>query len=820
MSTICNHEKRREAVRALEGWNGIDFVEVSPDQRSLTVYFLGKLPPELRTNQPGLEQYVAVEGGERIRDIRVVDVDPVVADDPETDDYLVVALDRAGDFSTYALRLKGVERVDPRYESAFFSFKMDCPSDLDCATHCECAPEAPAEPELHYLAKDYASFRQLILDRMALNVPGWTERHVPDLGVALVEALAYEGDSLSYYQDAVATEAYLNTARQRISVRRHSRLVDYRLHEGCNARAFVAIDSDKALDLHPSQLSFLTGLNNTVDKRTIVNWDDLRAVPTTAYEVFELFDRDARLKINPAHNEIHFHSWGNRECCIEKGSTSAALVDTGLTLSVGDWLILEEVRGPRTGMAGDADPSHRHVVRLTSVTKAQDPVVGDDGKPIDYLWVKWSTEDALPFSLCVSAIGAAPSCHFMDHVSVARGNVVLVDHGRATGPEDLGVVPEAMTEAQCICEGRTGEVQQISGRFAPHLSKSPLTFRQPLAGDESASKSLRQDPRQALPQIWLASEPSADWQPRYDLIASSAYDAHYVGEMDNDGVLHLRFGDGELGRKPSAGMSFQARYRTGNGMRGNVGADSISLLVVNGLQLSGTNVRVRNPLAATGGIDAEPMAEAKLYAPHAFRKWIERAIVAEDYDVICERNSKVQQASTELVWTGSWYEADVAVDPVGRGRPQEDLLTEVETHLETYRRMGHDLHVEAAVYVPIDLAIEVCAKQGYQAAHVRAALLDVFSSRVLPGGKRGFFHPDRRTFGESLYLSELVAAAHAVAGVECATVTRLQRLFEPPNQELEKGLLPLGSHEIAELDGHPNRPERGRLEIAEYGGGR
>ena len=72
-------------------------------------------------------------------------------------------------------------------------------------------------------------------------MPEWRERHVPDIGITLVELLAYVGDHLSYYQDAVATEAYLGTARQRISVRRHARLVDYQMHEGCNARAWVTI---------------------------------------------------------------------------------------------------------------------------------------------------------------------------------------------------------------------------------------------------------------------------------------------------------------------------------------------------------------------------------------------------------------------------------------------------------------------------------------------------------------------------------------------------------------------------------------------------
>src|SRR5207248_4366809 len=102
-----------------------------------------------------------------------------------------------------------------------------------------CPPPQRVEPEVNYLAKDYASFRQLILDRLALVMPDWQERHVPDIGIMLVEVLAYVGDYLSYYQDAVATEAYLDTSRLRISVRRHARLVDYQLREGCNARAWV-----------------------------------------------------------------------------------------------------------------------------------------------------------------------------------------------------------------------------------------------------------------------------------------------------------------------------------------------------------------------------------------------------------------------------------------------------------------------------------------------------------------------------------------------------------------------------------------------------
>src|SRR5260370_16589713 len=97
-------------------------------------------------------------------------------------------------------------------------FKAACPSDLDCKSEAVCPPEKRDEPEINYLAKDYASFRQLILDRLALIMPDWQERHVPDIGIALVELLAYVGDYLSYYQHALAPEPYLHPALHLISV--------------------------------------------------------------------------------------------------------------------------------------------------------------------------------------------------------------------------------------------------------------------------------------------------------------------------------------------------------------------------------------------------------------------------------------------------------------------------------------------------------------------------------------------------------------------------------------------------------------------------
>ncbi len=132
--------------------------------------------------------------------------------------------------------------------------------------------------------------------------------------------------------------------------------------------------------------------------------------------------------------------------------------------------------------------------------------------------------------------------------------------------------------------------------------------------------------------------------------------------------------------------------------------------------------------------------------------------------------------------------------------------------------MGHDLHVEAAHTVPLAITLEVCVLPGALRGHVKAALLDVFSSRVLPTGRQGFFHPDQLTFGDGVYLSRLVAAAQAVPGVESVRVTQLERQFEGPNRELEYGLLPLGPDEIAQVANDPDFPEHGQLTLVLKGG--
>jgi hypothetical protein len=887
----CSVPARREKLRLAGTLNGIDYVEVGDDGTSLCVHLFGEIPQGLGVAN------VRISGGDRITGLRVLSVNPELEPDMHDDACLRIVLDREGDHTAYCLCLvdaaSGADPAgwlaypgfDPRYACATLHFRLDCAKTLDCADEAPCvSPPSPA-PEINYLAKDYASFRQLFLDRLALDMPAWQERHVPDLGIALVEALAYTADYLSYYQDAVATEAYLGTARKRISVRRHARLVDYRMHEGCNARALVTLASSNDLSLELATLLLLAPppgpghpQPGVIDAAQL---DAARAQGALIYEPMPL-DGAVTFDVVAAHSAIRLHSWGDELCCLPRGSTRATLVDTApsappaatdaaavapsqraLKLAAGDLLIFEEVLGPQTGNPADADPAHRHAVRLTDVRTSVDPL---DGALL--LEVAWDACDALPFDLCLSVRTPAPDCAWLHDVSLARGNVLLVDHGEhvrgqctstaicqpggsdgdypgltaalATMPdactrcgtlaEDCWLVPGSTQYGCCRCDGAVADVRRLPADTGHVLPDAPLTWAEPLPPHAPVCRLVARDPRQALPQLAVyggalvdvlvagTPDPCWRWLPRYDLLESGPDDRHFVVEIDDDGAAHLRFGDGVLGAQPQAGDFFRAASRIGNGPAGNVGRDSIVWLALKSGVLS-AELQPRNPLPASGGTAPESLAEVKLYAPGAFRAKSLRAVVADDYARFAAQAPELQGAAAALEWSGSWYAADVMVDPLGRENLPSALARRIRAQLERYRRIGHDVEVHAACYVPLRIALFVCVLPDFLVAHVEAELRDRFGAGLRRDGTPGFFHPDRLRLGAPVFASALLAEAQSIAGVAHVEVTTLARAEGGGDGVPDDGVLHLAAREIAQVDNDPDHPDHGSISF-DMGGGR
>jgi hypothetical protein len=866
----CDNERRRNALRGHPTLNGIDFLEVSDDpadpnsvrQRTLFVHFINDLKPGALK-----AENVRVEGGERIRNIKVVKAgapSSPPSSPPSPLNILTVEVSEPGDFSVYTLRLvPGAQGsppasfdFDPLLSAVDFSFKVACPSEFDCKPQRLCPPEERRQPEIDYLAKDYSSFRQLMLDRMAALTPLWKERSPADVGIVLVELLAYVGDYLSYRQDAVATESYLGTARRRASVRRHARLVDYPMHDGRNARAWVqvrATASGNGLVLRRGTgretTKLLTGAGAPPDNAVISQESgEFDKALAERPQIFELMHG---LTLFEAHNEMKFYTWGARECCLPKGATRATLAGDFPDLKPGDVLIFVEQRGPETGAPEDADPSHRHAVRLSEVKVTRDPLGGkfkdapDDTATI-VTEIEWLEADAVPFALCISALAQES---FYDDASVALGNIVLADHGMTLTdePKDLsfeldGVTtsldPERVPASEPAltvvtpsiadrCASR--EVKQTPARYRPRLKKAPLTQAAPYPNrpDLSATAAFNlsiEDPELfPLPRITLVDtkRPGATWEPLRDLLASGATDPHFVVEVETDGTAYLRFGDDRSGMRPAEDVKFLATYRVGNGTAGNIGAEAIKYLVTSDPAFASDPddpkiKRVWNPLPASGGMETETIEHVRQNAPGAFRRQ-ERAVTPADYEALATRrdvaarcNLDVQRAAASLRWTGSWYTVFLTADRLG-GRDAEDKAFErgLRRCLERFRMAGHDLEVDSPRYVSLEIEMTVCIEPGYFFSDVKKALLEVFSNHSFADGRRGRFHPDNFTFGQPVFLSPLIAAAQDVAGVDSVAVTKFQRQGRDSLEALNSGQLSIGRLEIARLDNDPNFRERG-----------
>src|SRR5499427_862444 len=333
--------------------NGIDYLEVldhdaiplnSPRQRTLLIHCLRVLPLTITRDN------VMIIGGESITNVTadwvaVASAIPAGLTNPFEQAYfqslpdapnvLLVRTNTAGDFSPYTLRLVNdsahaaedpfevtdvLVGFDPQLAEVEFSFKVECGPDFDCAPQPpDCPPDLPPPPAINYLAKDYGSFRSIMLDRLSQLMPGWGATSEADLGIALAELMAYVGDRLSYQQDAVATEAYLETARSRISLRRHALLVDYHVHDGCNARAWIQINvsgnaGDKIfLDRRRTRFyTYAPGMPSSL----AIGAGNEEAALVAGVQVFEpMWDQI----LYHEHNQISSYTWDDGNCCLPQG---------------------------------------------------------------------------------------------------------------------------------------------------------------------------------------------------------------------------------------------------------------------------------------------------------------------------------------------------------------------------------------------------------------------------------------------------------------------------------------------------------------------
>lgn len=263
------------------------------------------------------------------------------------------------------------------------------------------------------------------------------------------------------------------------------------------------------------------------------------------------------------------------------------------------------------------------------------------------------------------------------------------------------------------------------------------------------------------------------WDRVDDFFASKPDSRHYLLDRVTGEV---RFGDGTNGAIPVANVAnataniVAREYRFGGGKGGNVGPDKLKtlLVTVTGLNESG----ITNLQAAAGGQDEETLEAAKLRASQSLKSQ-NRAITAEDYELLAKQAATIKRAKALPLFHPDFPGVKVPgvvtlivipdTDEVAPS-PSEATRRTVCAYLQPRRALTAELYVIKPTYQQVSVRVEVFAADSADLAEVteqiEQKLLIYF--HPLKGGEDGQGWP----FGGTIYYSRVYQQVFTVPGVQ------------------------------------------------------
>lgn len=427
-------------------------------------------------------------------------------------------------------------------------------------------------------------------------------------------------------------------------------------------------------------------------------------------------------------------------------------------LAPGRWIV---VSGERTDIPGTPGVQGSELAMVLQAVQAVDPALPGD-------------------TVRTTLMLTAPLAYRYKRSTVKiYGNVVRATQG-ATRDEPIG----------------SGDASQAGQSFV--LWQAPLTW---LAADtpEGAASTLRIRVDGVL------------WHEVDTLAAAGPHDRVYTTSTTEDGRIRVTFGDGIHGsRLPGGHENVRATYRTGIGRSANVAAEKITQLATRPLGVTG----VTNPLPATGGADPEGAAGAtdtrpltrgftprRRQVPLAVSA-LDRLVSVPDYADFTRARAGIGRASAAQLFDGRRQLVHVTVASVDDIpiAPDSGLLTALRASLAEYGDLRLPVQVAVREKVLLLLAAQVTVAQDFDWEQVEPALRAALLARF------GF---DARELAQPAYLSEVLATAHSVPGVDHIEVTAFTGV---PGDLTPQGLERLGDRLTAPEDVVAAQPARHRIE--------
>ncbi|MEO7733323.1 MAG: baseplate J/gp47 family protein [Kofleriaceae bacterium] len=606
---------------------------------------------------------------------------------------------------------------------------------------------------LDYATRDYDGFRQLLLSVIDRQDTGWSERAAADVGVMVVELLAYELDRLAYAGDRVAEESFLATARRRESARRHAALGDHELDRGNATRGFqwFQLARHQRLTL-PAGTAVASPIDPGDPDATRVYAETLDPAQLDARRNWFVLTRAAL---------------ANTKVVRLAGGADAPRDLRELGLAAGMTLIIGTPFDPEPGLTPTApgEPlqlGRGEVVRIATVMphgieleRALDTTWPDGA------WVLGNVveirrglrSEATVLGRGGAALGELANEAFLQlRMDVVRRLRAEAEDARAAwiGRPSLTAAWTAACQAMTAVRRTLShadlssyDVRDARQRAALQLLAAPLDdaadgFRHILTAiDHDVPHELQASDRVAVPRqpialppldqpvLWMdrdderparsqtlhvVVEPGAvAWTEQPDLLRSAPDDPHYVVEIDGNSQITLRFGDGVTGAMLPADGEVTAWWVAGDESGADLRAGALGVT----LDPQPAVLATSNPLPTTGGRAPEPLdglaarIETALDIPAV-------PITREDYQILLEQRAGIAEAA--VVVRGGVV--DLVIRPAA-GVAASQVLETTRRWLDRERLAGATVTVRLPRPLVIDLGLVVDVHPDVSAADLR-----------------------------------------------------------------------------------------------------
>jgi hypothetical protein len=844
-------QQKNGVLLRLKVANGIRMIRVSVDTPNdvatlethfFNVNFLAEIVTKYNANNSSARKLFPIAGGLRLRAgeaVGQVQVDssnaptiPAISQPDANQPILVLQVKRIGDYSTYTLGvsaavISAAAIFDPLFAELDFKFRPGC-FNANCAPEWEVAPAPLPEPSIDYLAKDYESFRLTMISAMMERVPDWQATSEADLDVALLELFSAAADELSDYQDRVMNEAFLASCRKRVSLARHSRLMDYHIHQGNQASTRLALEIEHDTGIQ-KQFEIFENLKIWAGESKLVSGKKKEVESSV---VFHSRNTESQT-VHQLLNSIGLYTWSDSIPNLRAGSTRADLKLYG-KIYLGDpvltpdatevsakkvrdlirngrveHLLIQEHINPTSGALAGRDPSKRQLLKLIAdgAEALLDPITNEW-----LLRVRWEKNDALQRDYCFTIDCPAPIGK-VENVSLFHGNLIEVFHGR----RQTTIFKEPNVNL-IIDPNKPLEFYYRRSRWGAicRLPEKSLAYQNtPAGGDFPTFSTLKIEVEEFGGGKDL-------WDEVPSLIHSDESDEngdHFVVETDENRQSYIRFGNGINGKELSDGAIVTCEYQFGEPLEGNIGAEMLVSFDIDSIDSAPVGLQIRscwNPFDVTDGLDREPVAEIIRRVPEAYRARQLRAVTLADYIARAEEITGVSRAAARYAWTGSWRTVRVTIDPIGTNELSDELRKEVFNYLEAVRLIGEDLEIRPPKFVPLEIKVALCAAPDVWIEDIKFVLEEEFSVGWTPDGRRGFFHPDLWTFGQTLYASQIIGRVMQVRGVEHIISVEIKRRNSP--LAATDSFTKVAYNEIIEVLSDADQLERGSITFDVKGG--